>query len=717
MWVAEGRTFPMKLRIRTKFIGVLVIAAVLPLTIALVAVQVLGFRYYRHAQGALLEVRAQELARSLGLAVGAQVSRVHDWIALSDLRKLVLASEAARAPQSEAEFSKAVADLEARWSSLKTEDEPLRGLTQNEIASELHAFRMINPLFAEIFATSTRGELIGASEKTSDYWQGDEVWWQRAMRQKFRYAYVEGINYDTSAGVYSVDVAVPIRDWRHAADAPAGVVKAVVNASPLLSSFAPTLAGDAAIYEVVLGDGRVLARLSGDKIAPLSETISPEAMAKLSRTRPGWMATAMNSGDRHLVGFAPLNLSANGAEEMGVAGLSPMYVVVYRSTAEALAPVRRQIWMLSGFGALLILGCVGAGYWIAGKQILSPLEALREAAQAVGASAKLGDQSPTPPALPALDPLRNIRTHDELEELAHEFAYMAGRVLTYHERLERDLAVKTAEIDRDLQMAREFQEALMPHSYPLVPSASHEAAVALEFHHIYRPANSVGGDFFDVLKLSDHRAGVFIADVMGHGARSALVTAILRALLHNLAYGTDDPAQFLTRLNQHFHEIVRDSQETIFVSAFYIIIDTETATASYASAGHPSPFLAHRQTRRTEPLIDVLRGNPALGLLPVASYSKWTRLVRPGDVFVLFTDGVHEAYNSAGEEFGFERVRETISANLQSGGDEVSKALVSAVDAFIQPATPADDICLVTVEVTAAPQKTANGISRLADRQ
>src|SRR5262249_25033779 len=158
---------------------------------------------------------------------------------------------------------------------------------------------------------------------------------------------------------------------------------------------------------------------------------------------------------------------------------------------------------------------------------------------------------------------------------AQEFAYMAGRVLTYHERLERDLAAKTSEINRDLKMAREFQEALMPQKYPAVPTASHPAAVALEFHHIYRPANSVGGDFFYVLKVSDHRAGIFIADVMGHGARSALVTAILRTLLQNLAFDTDNPSQFLGRLNQHFHEIVRESEDTIFVSAFYLIIDTE----------------------------------------------------------------------------------------------------------------------------------------------
>jgi sigma-B regulation protein RsbU (phosphoserine phosphatase) len=703
----------MKLRIRTKFIGILVIAAVLPLGIALITAQTLSYRYYRKAQGMLLETRARELARSLSLAVNGQVDRLHDWIALSDVRERILAAETARPQRSEEELKSSVEEIEARWPALKPDDEPVLGFLRSEIAGELHAFRMINPLFAEVFATNARGELLAATQKTSDYWQADEVWWQRAMREKFHHAFVEGIHYDASAGVYSLDVAVPIRDWQHPVDPPVGVVKGVVNASPLLSSFAPTLAGDAAIHQVVLADGRILAQLSGATLKPLTERIAPEAVARLQRMRPGWMLAAVRGEERSLAGYAPLNFSVSPTDEMRVTGITPMYVLLYRSADEALAPVRNQILLLSAGGALLILGCVFAGYWLAGKKILDPLEALRAAAQAIGASAKLGDIAPTLPALPALEPIRRIKTGDELQELAREFAYMAGRVLTYHDRLERDLAMKTAEIDRDLKMAREFQEALMPHEYPLVPTAQHAAAVALEFHHIYRPASSVGGDFFDVMKLSDHRAGIFIADVMGHGARSALVTAILRALLQNLAFATDNPATFLERLNEHFHEIVRESEDTIFVSAFYLIIDTETATANFASAGHPSPFVANRMTREVVPLVGNLKGNPALGLLPGARYSQWTRAVTAGDVFLLFTDGVHEAYNASGEEFGLDRVRAAISAYLPRGGHDFSQALVDAVHAFIQPAAPADDICLVTVEVTATPAKIAAPAPRI----
>jgi len=694
------------------------VGPVLPLVIALISAQLLSYQAYRRAQGTLLETRARELSRSLSLALNAQVDRLHDWIALSDLREQIIAAESGRTQLNEDQFKTFVDQLEARWPQLKTDEEPLRGILQNEISARLHGYRMINPLSAEVFATNTRGELIASTEKTSDYWQADEVWWQRAMLQKFRHAFVEGINYDASAGVYSVDVAVPIRDWHHPVDPPVGVVKGVVNASPLLASFPPTLADDGAIHQVVLADGRILAQLSGTKLQPLAERIAPEAASRLQTMKPGWMLSAMRGdGDVDLAGFAPLTFGENTSDEMGVTGLAPMYVLVYRSADDALKPVRRQILALSGAGFLFVLAFAFAGYWLAGKKILDPLERLRATVQAVGASAKLGDHAPAPAALPILEPIRRIKTGDELEDLAREFAYMAGRVLTYHERLERDLAAKTAEVNRDLQLAREFQEALLPHQYPRVPSALHAAAVALDFHHIYRPARSVGGDFFDVLKLSDHRAGIFIADVMGHGARSALVTAILRTLLQNLAFDTDNPAQFLGRLNEHFHEIVRESEDTIFVSAFYLIIDTETATASYASAGHPSPFIANRTTGQVVPLVENLKCNPALGLLPSATYSKWTREVKVGDIFLLFTDGVHEAYNDAGEEFGLDRVRGAIMAHLPHGGHDLSQAIVDAVNAFIHPASPADDICLVGVEVTSAPPKNIVAAQPLSARK
>src|SRR5690606_27287299 len=119
---------------------------------------------------------------------------------------------------------------------------------------------------------------------------------------------------------------------------------------------------------------------------------------------------------------------------------------------------------------------------------------------------------------------------------------------------------------------------------------------ALNFCHRYLPTTTLGGDFFDVLALSDTMAGVFICDVMGHGVRSALVTAMMRALVGERTPVTVDPGQFLTELNRHLLFILPQTDTPMFASAFYVVIDVEKGLVSYANAGHPSPLYAGRET-------------------------------------------------------------------------------------------------------------------------
>src|SRR5690606_11010829 len=157
--------------------------------------------------------------------------------------------------------------------------------------------------------------------------------------------------------------------------------------------------------------------------------------------------------------------------------------------------------------------------------------------------------------------------------------------------------------------------------YPRLPESENVDAVPtlnLNFHHIYKPALSVGGDFFDVFKLSDHQAGIFIADVMGHGARSALVNAILRSLLLDLSTQTTNPAELLRLVYRHFYDMVQGSRQFVLVSAFCLVLDTQNRTATYANAGHPSPRLAEGAAARVIPLLgysdESAHANAALGI-------------------------------------------------------------------------------------------------------
>lgn len=300
---------------------------------------------------------------------------------------------------------------------------------------------------------------------------------------------------------------------------------------------------------------------------------------------------------------------------------------------------------------------------------------------------------------------RLLTTKVPLRDTAGRVTGLVGisRDITELKEVEEKLQAQAAEIQRDLQIAREFQEALMPRDYPQVPANPAPGSLRLGFHHFYRPALSVGGDFFDIVKLGNHRAGVFVADVMGHGARSALVTAILRALWQDLVRQADDPGRFLTLINEHFSAVLARTNEFIFASAFYLVLDTRRAQAAFASAGHPPPLMASRATRRVEPLLRAGDNKPALGLADNTRYTSFTRPVAADDVFLLYTDGLIEAPNASAGEFGRERLCETIRRHLALPLNELSGTIVRAVNDFTGPVPLPDDICLVAVETVAEP--------------
>lgn len=687
-------------RIRSKFIGILVMAAVLPVTAALLVFETLGYQSYRDARGRLHQARAQHVAVMLSDLVRQELESLDDWAALSQLSHTVSKVIGSTQSESPEEIKAVVNAIEARWPEMGADDPFIKSILTNEIAAELNAFRALHKTFAEMFVTDPSGRLIASTDKTSDYMQADEGWWQRGFSLPMRHHYVEGIQYDASARVFSLDVAMPIRD-RSKPDAPVlGVLKGVIDVSPLFNQADPTMNGETGLRQVVIEDGRILATLFATGAQPLKERLPPEVQEQILRSQSGWMIARISGNEKELIGYAPLRIGGTLATGLQITGATPMFVVVRKPASEALAPIRQQIIMLGLAGALILFGFVIAGYLVATRKLIAPIENLREAVRRIADSVKLDrNAAPSPAAAAVLEPLSAIRTRDELEDLARDFSGMAQRVLGYNEQLEREIAQKTSEISRDLQLAREFQEALMPHSFPRVPSENAIAPFTLNFRHLYKPALSVGGDFFDVVKLDDHRAGVFIADVMGHGARSALITAILRTLLQNLVSESAEPARFLATLNRHFHGIIRNSGETIFVSAFYMVADAAAGTVCYASAGHPSPFVARKDDGSVQPLIENLCGNPALGIFPEGTYQQWTRPLQDGELYVLFTDGVHEAYNEAGEEFGLDRVRDTIQRQLDYPGPDVPAAIVAELQLFIAPAAPADDICIVAFDV------------------
>jgi sigma-B regulation protein RsbU (phosphoserine phosphatase) len=695
-----------KLRIRSKFIGILVIAALLPLGIALVAFNWFGEEYYRRSQGTICQTAASQLALSISTSLRHEIDLLDEWINFTNVGAQVLALDD-RQPAGTG-LQAAIDAIDARWPSLSADAPEVAACLQNGLARQLREFQKRNPNFAELLVTDRLGRLVAATNKTSDYWQADEPWWQEADRAKFGDAHVEGLAFDESSASHSIDLAIPLYGPAAPGGKPAGVLKGILNVMPFFKKIPHTIGYVRTVHEVVLGSGEIISRLGDPELVPFQETIPASVTRKFQTFKPGSMVENIPGTGPVILGFAPIGIAAAGSEDLRIQGLKPMWAVAYRDERAAMAPLREHMRIISLIGIGLAGGLVLLGYFIASRKIIAPINSLRHAARAISQTVKLGE-SPSAPSgqIPStrqtaglLQDVENIRTGDEIEDLASEFSFMGQRILSYHQKLESEIAEKTREIRRDLDFARQFQANLMPRKYPEVPTLGQRPALGLKFHHIYRPASTVGGDFFNVLKLGDSKAGIFIADVMGHGARSALVTAIIATLLQDAEGIAGDPAEVLRMLNQHFFKVVHNTGDVVFVSAFYLVLDLAAMTATYASAGHPSPLVLDRSSGQVIELTPHLSNNPALGLFESCTYGIFQRPIKERDVFLLFTDGLFECMNGSGEEFGRERLMRAVEEHLGADLNDLAESMVGAAGTFAgQEGGAADDVCLVGVEI------------------
>lgn len=237
-------------------------------------------------------------------------------------------------------------------------------------------------------------------------------------------------------------------------------------------------------------------------------------------------------------------------------------------------------------------------------------------------------------------------------------------------------------LDMELADAEEIQRALLPKALPHIEGL--DVAVA------WRPAEAVGGDFFDVLKFADHCAGICIADVAGKGMPAALLMSNAQALLKSIAAETIAPDNLCARVNSAVCETIVANR---FISCFYALLDTRTQTLAYTNAGHYAPMLI-----RNGRCIRLAGGGPVLGVFRDQIYTAQAMAVRQGDCLVLFTDGVTEAQDGNGEEFGEERLEELLLTNAHLSAAELRDKVISAVTEFGNEKFH-DDVTLMVLRV------------------
>lgn len=271
------------------------------------------------------------------------------------------------------------------------------------------------------------------------------------------------------------------------------------------------------------------------------------------------------------------------------------------------------------------------------------------------------------------------------------------------ETKQKEINEKNEQMEGDLQLAREVQIAMLPSHFPDVSATGPAGKLSLHFSHRYESAGVVSGDFFHILKVADGVAGVFICDVMGHGVRSAFLTATLRALVEEMRSSGDDPAELLTRVNRELMNILKPTENLLYATAFYLVADLVRGEIRYAKAGHPHPLRCQRAGGKVTAL-DCVHGakGPALGLNARAEFCTCTAPLSAGDLILLFTDGIYEVFDAREVEYGPER----LAAGMVQRRALPLESLVDGLftDARTHAATKKfdDDVCLVALEVIAA---------------
>lgn len=279
--------------------------------------------------------------------------------------------------------------------------------------------------------------------------------------------------------------------------------------------------------------------------------------------------------------------------------------------------------------------------------------------------------------------------------LVFAFAYESYKVTTCrlrrHNRklqqvVDTDAAERQAEAE-ELEQAREIQRGFMPRVIPQLPDFAIAGA--------WQPARVVGGDYFDVIRLSKDKVAVCIADVAGKGISAALLMANVQAAVRAFASEYSPPSKVCSQINSVLYTNTAPEK---FVTLFYGVLDARTCTLQYTNAGHPRPLLIHRSGATTR--LD--NGGALLGVFPDWPFEDSIVELEPGDLLLLFTDGITEATDSAGKEFGEDRVIAALDAKHDCSLDKLQADLLARVGAFCNSQFN-DDATLLMVAATGLP--------------
>jgi len=267
------------------------------------------------------------------------------------------------------------------------------------------------------------------------------------------------------------------------------------------------------------------------------------------------------------------------------------------------------------------------------------------------------------------------------KSIAEQSAFALYNAIIYSEANEKK------RLDHDLEIARDIQRILLPEKSPAIPG--------FEIAGLNIPARQVSGDYFDYIRVDEHRLGLAIADVSGKGVPASLIMAICRSVLRSQAPQNPSPTEVLKAVNRQLYP---DIKEDMFISMAYLVVDHSVGSLTLARAGHDAPLL-YRRAQQTVELI-----KPPGMVVGIDSGSVFDRItndfvipLEQDDCLVLYTDGVTEALDAEGFEFGIDRMIQSVRASAAHGASAIITRLIDDVRNFVGAHPQNDDITLITI--------------------
>ncbi|MCG3153585.1 MAG: Serine-protein kinase RsbW [bacterium] len=347
------------------------------------------------------------------------------------------------------------------------------------------------------------------------------------------------------------------------------------------------------------------------------------------------------------------------------------------SAAYVRARISAQRWDQARFAiAVTVVAAIGSFLMI--YMLMNPLRKLTEWIRRAG-HGELGDEM-------------DIDDSSEIGEIAQAFSEITSKFRESQKNL-----ADQERLQREMQVAQEIQQTLLPSDFPELEGyelASH-----------YEAAREVGGDYYDFVEVDKDTLGVVVADVSGKGVPGSLVMTMIRTALRTEARGVKDAAEVLTRVNKF---VSGDVKKGMFVTLFYVIIDSKRRRLNYASAGHNPMILYRASTKKTYYLNP--RGFPVGIQLPDEdlfrkSIESDTIQLMEDDILLIYTDGITEAMNSRRELFGEERLLKIIRDHGHLRVKPFVEMIKDEILSFTEGAPQSDDITLVAVKEKTSPEK------------